>query len=137
MFTNDMFCVFIFARLVLIGLFLYFQDREKHDQLSDILNNYSSNGIPDMPNLLKLGRPTIQENLFEIEPHWSSVVENASVRIVHTNTLKNYGVFDDVIKMYITIILGTKKNNFLFLFLTNLLLWYISITKTIFKNLLL
>lgn len=48
-----------------------------------------------------------------------------------------YGVFDDVIKMYITIILGTKKNNFLFLFSTNLLLWYISITKTIFKNLLL
>lgn len=32
-----------------------------------------------------------------------------------------YGVFDDVIKMYITIILGTKKNNFLFLFSTNLL----------------
>ncbi|XP_052718753.1 pleckstrin homology domain-containing family G member 5-like isoform X6 [Crassostrea angulata] len=55
------------------------KDREKHDQLSDILNNYSSNGIPDMPNLLKLGRPTIQENLFEIEPHWSSVVENASM----------------------------------------------------------
>lgn len=48
-----------------------------------------------------------------------------------------YGVFDDVIKMYITIILGTKKNNFFFLFSTNLLLWYISITKTIFKNLLL
>lgn len=90
-----------------------------------------------MPNLLKLGRPTIQENLFEIEPHWSSVVENASVRIVHTNTLENYGVFDDVIKMYITIILGTKKNNYLFLFSTNLLLWYITITKTIFKNLLL
>lgn len=55
------------------------KDREKHDQLSDILNNYSSNGIPDMPTLLKLGRPTIQENLFEIEPHWSSVVENASM----------------------------------------------------------
>lgn len=43
-------------------------------------------------------------------------MENVSVRIVYTNILENYGVFDDVIKMYIIIILGIKKNNFLFFF---------------------
>lgn len=48
-----------------------------------------------------------------------------------------YGVFDDVIKMYIIIILGIKKNNFLFFFSINLLFWYIFIIKIIFKNLLL
>ncbi|XP_061162670.1 pleckstrin homology domain-containing family G member 5-like isoform X2 [Saccostrea echinata] len=55
------------------------KDREKHEQLSEILNKYSSNGIPAMPDLLNIGRPCIQENLFEIEPHWSSVVDNASM----------------------------------------------------------
>ncbi|XP_056017709.1 pleckstrin homology domain-containing family G member 5-like isoform X4 [Ostrea edulis] len=55
------------------------KDREKHDQLSEILNNYSSNGIPPMPDLLNIGRPCIRDNLFEIEPHWSSVVDNASM----------------------------------------------------------
>lgn len=33
-----------------------------------------------MPDLLNIGRPCIHDNLFEIEPHWSSVVDNASVR---------------------------------------------------------
>nr|XP_022337376.1 pleckstrin homology domain-containing family G member 5-like isoform X6 [Crassostrea virginica] len=55
------------------------KDREKQDQLSEILNNYSSNGIPPMPDLLNIGRPCIHDNLFEIEPHWSSVVDNASM----------------------------------------------------------
>lgn len=117
------FCFFV--RLVLIGLFLYFQDREKYDQLSDILNNYSSNGILDMLNFFKFGRFIIQENLFEIEFYWSFVVENVSVRIVYTNILENYGVFDDVIKMYIIIILGIKKNNFLFFF--SILIYYFDI----------
>lgn len=48
-------------------------------------------------------------------------MENVLVRIVYMNILENYGVFDDVIKMYIIIILGIKKNNFLFFFLINLL----------------
>lgn len=74
------FCFFV--RLVLIGLFLYFQDWEKYDQLSDILNNYSSNGILDMLIFFKFGWFIIQENLFEIEFYWSFVVENVLVRIV-------------------------------------------------------
>ncbi|XP_063409982.1 pleckstrin homology domain-containing family G member 5-like isoform X3 [Mytilus trossulus] len=56
------------------------KDREKQDQLNELLNNYSTNGIPHMPELLTLGRETQseKEDLFEMEPHWSSIVENAS-----------------------------------------------------------
>ncbi|XP_021339321.1 pleckstrin homology domain-containing family G member 5-like isoform X2 [Mizuhopecten yessoensis] len=53
------------------------KDREKQEQLSDLLNNYSVN-IPPMPDLLTLGRPSFSEEIFEIEPHWSSLVDNAS-----------------------------------------------------------
>ncbi|CAC5372385.1 PLEKHG5 [Mytilus coruscus] len=56
------------------------KDREKQDQLNELLNNYSTNGIPHMPELLTLGRETQseKEDIFEMEPHWSSIVENAS-----------------------------------------------------------
>ncbi|XP_052081705.1 uncharacterized protein LOC127719536 isoform X2 [Mytilus californianus] len=56
------------------------KDREKQDQLNELLNNYSTNGIPHMPELLTLGRETQseKEDMFEMEPHWSSIVENAS-----------------------------------------------------------
>ncbi|XP_076085276.1 uncharacterized protein LOC143056082 isoform X4 [Mytilus galloprovincialis] len=56
------------------------KDREKQDQLNELLNNYSTNGIPHMPEFLTLGRETQseKEDLFEMEPHWSSIVENAS-----------------------------------------------------------
>ncbi|XP_069114478.1 pleckstrin homology domain-containing family G member 5-like isoform X3 [Argopecten irradians] len=53
------------------------KDREKQEQLSDLLNSYSVN-IPPMPELLTVGKPTFSDELFEIEPHWSSLVENAS-----------------------------------------------------------
>ncbi|XP_025079789.1 pleckstrin homology domain-containing family G member 5-like [Pomacea canaliculata] len=54
------------------------QDREKHEQLHEILCGYSSNGLPPMPELLSLGRPKFDESLFQTEAHWSSVVDNAS-----------------------------------------------------------
>ncbi|XP_033764250.1 pleckstrin homology domain-containing family G member 5-like isoform X2 [Pecten maximus] len=53
------------------------KDREKQEQLSDLLNSYSIN-IPPMPELLTVGKPAFSEEIFEIEPHWSSLVENAS-----------------------------------------------------------
>lgn len=54
------------------------KDREKQDQLNELLNTYSANGIPPMPDLLTLGQPESSEAVFDIEPHWSSIVENAS-----------------------------------------------------------
>ncbi|KAL5013543.1 hypothetical protein ScPMuIL_007813 [Solemya velum] len=54
------------------------RDREKQEQLSELLNTYSANGIPPMPKLLTLGRPEFDNSLFELEPHWSSIVDNAS-----------------------------------------------------------
>ena len=54
------------------------KDREKQDQLNELLNTYSANGIPPMPDLLTLGQPESSETVFKIEPHWSSIVENAS-----------------------------------------------------------
>jgi hypothetical protein len=61
--------------------FFFFQDREKQDQLNELLNTYSANGIPPMPDLLTLGQPESNETVFKIEPHWSSIVENASVSL--------------------------------------------------------
>ncbi|KAJ8319961.1 hypothetical protein KUTeg_001548 [Tegillarca granosa] len=49
-------------------------DREKQEQLSEILNNYSSNGLPPCPE----NWPSYNDEIFEIEPHWSSIVDNAS-----------------------------------------------------------
>lgn len=68
--------------------FLLLQDREKQDQLNELLNNYSTNGIPHMPEFLTLGRETQseKEDLFEMEPHWSSIVENASVSLTVRQT---------------------------------------------------
>ncbi|KAK3104745.1 hypothetical protein FSP39_009161 [Pinctada imbricata] len=54
------------------------KDKEKHEQLSELLNSYSSNGLPPMPDLLNIGRRQVDEALFNIEPHWSSIVDNAS-----------------------------------------------------------
>ena len=59
----------------------FFQDREKQDQLNELLNTYSANGIPPMPDLLTLGQPESSETVFTIESHWSSIVENASVSL--------------------------------------------------------
>ena len=55
------------------------QDREKHEQLQELLTGYSTNGLPPLPELLALGRPTFDESAFRLEAHWSSLVDNASV----------------------------------------------------------
>ncbi|KAL3862736.1 hypothetical protein ACJMK2_008689 [Sinanodonta woodiana] len=54
------------------------KDKEKQDQLSEILNGYSINGLPSPPSLLQIGQPRFNEEVFNIEPHWSSLVDNAS-----------------------------------------------------------
>ena len=58
------------------------QDREKHEQLHELLTGYSTNGLPPLPELLALGRPTFDESVFQMEAHWSILVDNASVNIV-------------------------------------------------------
>ncbi|KAK7093445.1 hypothetical protein V1264_007200 [Littorina saxatilis] len=54
------------------------RDREKHEQLQEILGSYSNNGLPPLPELLTFGRPTFDEKVFGLEAHWSILVDNAS-----------------------------------------------------------
>lgn len=54
------------------------RDREKQEQLQEILSGYSQNGLPPLPELLTLGRPTFNEAVFKLEAHWTIFVENVS-----------------------------------------------------------
>ncbi|XP_041377532.1 pleckstrin homology domain-containing family G member 5-like isoform X2 [Gigantopelta aegis] len=54
------------------------KDREKIDQLNEILSGYSLNGLPSCPPLLALDRIPFDEKVFQLEPHWSCIVDNAS-----------------------------------------------------------
>ena len=58
-----------------------FQEREKQDQLHEILSDYSQNGLPPFPPLLLLGRPTFEPEIFDMEPHWSGIVDKETVRV--------------------------------------------------------
>ena len=63
---------------------LLLQDREKQEQLSELLNTYSNTGIPPMPDLLTFGttlgtESSQDDDLLKIESHWSALVDNASV----------------------------------------------------------
>lgn len=61
--------------------FCLFQDREKQEQLNEVLAGYSANGLPGLPDLMRIpGQPVYPTELFELEAHWSSLVTNASVR---------------------------------------------------------
>lgn len=51
-----------------------FQLQDKHEQLVELLNGYSSNGLPKMPDLLTLGRPHYDPSIFHLEKHWKDIV---------------------------------------------------------------
>ena len=68
-----------FVSVCLKRNFVLLQDREKHEQLHELLTGYSTNGLPPLPELLALGRPTFDESVFQMEAHWSILVDNASV----------------------------------------------------------
>ncbi|BFZ23935.1 hypothetical protein BsWGS_26973 [Bradybaena similaris] len=50
------------------------KDKERQDQLSEILNRYSLHGLPPFPELLSLGRPKFDDTIFELESSWKSIV---------------------------------------------------------------
>ncbi|XP_046562415.1 pleckstrin homology domain-containing family G member 5-like isoform X3 [Haliotis rubra] len=54
------------------------KDREKLEQLNEILSNYSQNGLPPPPPLLELGKEPIKEETYVLESHWSAIVDHAS-----------------------------------------------------------
>ncbi|KAL8582558.1 hypothetical protein ACOMHN_043737 [Nucella lapillus] len=54
------------------------RDREKLDTLNEILIGYSTLGLPPLPELLTLGRPSFDNSIFHIESHWSVLVDNTS-----------------------------------------------------------
>ncbi|XP_059178765.1 pleckstrin homology domain-containing family G member 5-like isoform X3 [Physella acuta] len=49
------------------------KDRERQDQLTEILNRYSTNGFPPLPDLL--GRPKFDENVLTMELNWRLLVD--------------------------------------------------------------
>ncbi len=58
-------------------------DREKMDQLSDLLNLYGQNGIPEQSGILTF-RTSFEElnanrseDIYYLEDHWKSIVTNA------------------------------------------------------------
>lgn len=51
-----------------------FQLQDKQEQLVDLLNGYSTNGLPKMPDLLTLGRPHYDTSIFHLEKHWKDIV---------------------------------------------------------------
>ncbi|XP_048250123.1 pleckstrin homology domain-containing family G member 5-like isoform X2 [Haliotis rufescens] len=54
------------------------KDREKLEQLNEILSGYSQNGLPPPPPLLELGKEPIKEEAYVLESHWSAIVDHAS-----------------------------------------------------------
>ena len=56
-----------------------FQDKEKSDQLNDLLNTYSVQGLPPPPSLIQIGQPHLDEKTFEVESDWRLIVDNYEV----------------------------------------------------------
>ncbi|KAH9508772.1 Pleckstrin y domain-containing G member 5 [Bulinus truncatus] len=50
-------------------------DRERQDQLNEILNRYSSSGLPPLPALLAIDRPNFDESMFALELNWRLLVD--------------------------------------------------------------
>ncbi|GFS12652.1 pleckstrin homology domain-containing family G member 5-like [Elysia marginata] len=58
-----------------------FKDRERQDQLTELLGRYSAHGLPPLPELLALGRPKLDDAslmILDLEPHWHSLVDNSA-----------------------------------------------------------
>ncbi|XP_064643038.1 pleckstrin homology domain-containing family G member 5-like isoform X3 [Lineus longissimus] len=53
-----------------------FKDREKLEQLYEKLQIYNLQGLPEMPDLLMIGRPKFDPSLYELEEHWTDIVDN-------------------------------------------------------------
>uniref|UniRef100_A0A2C9L442 DH domain-containing protein n=1 Tax=Biomphalaria glabrata TaxID=6526 RepID=A0A2C9L442_BIOGL len=51
------------------------KDRERQDQLTEILNRFSTNGLPPLPDLLTLDRPHFDESMFIMELNWRLLVD--------------------------------------------------------------
>lgn len=52
------------------------QTQDKHEQLNDILTQYSLHGLPKMPDILTRGRPHYDPSAFHLERHWTDIVAN-------------------------------------------------------------
>ena len=48
--------------------------------LAELLNHYSLYGLPAMPELLTIGKPQFDDKVFELESHWTDIVEGHEVR---------------------------------------------------------
>ena len=60
-----------------------FQDKEKLDQLNELLNAYSLQGLPPPPSLIQIGQPHLDEKTFQVESDWRLIVDNSEVIIHH------------------------------------------------------
>ena len=58
------------------------------DQLNDLLNTYSVQGLPPPPSLIQIGQPHLDENSFQVESDWRLIVENSEVRPHNHNLLR-------------------------------------------------
>ena len=51
------------------------QTQDKQEQLNEALVEYSRNGLPKIPDLLTLGRPVYNPSSFQLERHWTDIVD--------------------------------------------------------------
>ncbi|XP_012944341.1 pleckstrin homology domain-containing family G member 5 [Aplysia californica] len=63
-------------KLSVVGLFTpaASKDRERQDQLNEILSRYSSTGLPPLPELLALGKPRFNDAMLDMEDNWRTFV---------------------------------------------------------------
>ncbi|RWS31082.1 pleckstriny domain-containing family G member 5-like protein, partial [Leptotrombidium deliense] len=61
-------------------------DREKMEQLTELLNYYSANGIPDATGVHVLRRNRTLDDIYDLEDHWQCFVD---VSDEHTKRLQN------------------------------------------------
>uniref|UniRef100_A0A2C9LFF6 DH domain-containing protein n=1 Tax=Biomphalaria glabrata TaxID=6526 RepID=A0A2C9LFF6_BIOGL len=66
--------VMSFSHSILMFVFIS-KDRERQDQLTEILNRFSTNGLPPLPDLLTLDRPHFDESMFIMELNWRLLVD--------------------------------------------------------------
>ena len=68
----------------------YLQDRERQDQLTELLARYSASGLPPLPELLTIGRQKFDEQNLEMEGNWRDFVSGHEVR---TRLVYRDGIF--------------------------------------------
>ena len=67
---------------MMITLLFFFQSgesSEKQDQLTELLNSYSTNELPSLDSIVHVGVESYNEDTFHMEKHWSDIVDNAEV----------------------------------------------------------